>query len=75
MLQNTLDILRKEGKEILVCLSGSDEAQKAWLAAGGEAGHMLSARQVESWLMTGGTTVAQGNRFFWYAGGICFPLS
>ena len=38
MLQNALDILRKEGKEILVCLSGSDEAQKAWLAAGGEAG-------------------------------------
>jgi len=48
MLQNALDILRKEGKEILVCLSGNDEAQKAWLAAGGEAGHMLSARQVES---------------------------
>ena len=57
MLQNTLDILRKEGKEILVCLSGSDEAQKAWLAAGGKAGHMLSARQVESWLMTGGATL------------------
>ena len=37
MLQNALDILRKEGKEILVCLSGSEEAQKAWLAAGGEA--------------------------------------
>ena len=54
MLQNALDILRKEGKEILVCLSGSEEAQKAWLAAGGEAGHMLSHRQVESWLMTGG---------------------
>ena len=29
MLQNALDILRKEGKEILVCLSGNDEAQKA----------------------------------------------
>ena len=57
MLQNTLDILRKEGKEILVCLSGSEEAKKAWLAAGGEAGHMLSARQVESWLMTGGATL------------------
>ena len=57
MLQNALDILRKEGKEILVCLSGSEEAQKAWLAAGGEAGHMLSARQVESWLMTGGATL------------------
>ena len=54
MLQNALDILRKEGKEILVCLSGSEEAQRAWLAAGGEAGHMLSHRQVESWLMTGG---------------------
>ena len=38
MLQNALDILRKEGKEILVCLSGSEEAQRAWLAAGGEAG-------------------------------------
>ena len=47
MLQNALDILRKEGKEILVCLSGSEEAQRAWLAAGGEAGHMLSHRQVE----------------------------
>lgn len=44
----------KKEKRILVCLSGNDEAQKAWLAAGGEAGHMLSARQVESWLMTGG---------------------
>ena len=54
MLQNALDILRKEGKEILVCLSGSEEAQRAWLAAGGEAGHMLSHRQMESWLMTGG---------------------
>lgn len=29
MLQNALDILRKEGKEILVCLSGSEEAQRA----------------------------------------------
>ena len=69
MLQNALDILRKEGKEILVCLSGSEEAQRAWLAAGGEAGHMLSHRQVESWLMTGGA------QLFRYAGRICFPLS
>ena len=74
MLQNALDILRKEGKEILVCLSGSDEAQKAWLSAGGEAGYALSP--------SGGKLaydrrryIAQGNRFFWYAGGICFPLS
>lgn len=54
MLQHTLDALRQEGREILVCLGGSDEAKEQWLAAGGTAGHLLSVRQVESWLMTGG---------------------
>lgn len=63
MLQNALDGLRKEGKEILVCLSGSDEARKAWLAAGGEAGHLLSHRQVESWLMTGGAQLPKEMAF------------
>lgn len=75
MLQNALDILRKEGKEILVCLSGSEEAQKAWLAAGGEAGHMLSARQVESWLMTGGATLPKEIAFSGTLEEFGFPLS
>lgn len=63
MLRNALDTFRKEGKEILVCLSGSETAQGEWLAAGGERGHMLSHRQVESWLMTGGAQLPKEMAF------------
>ncbi|MBM6829089.1 hypothetical protein H9X85_05540 [Anaerotignum lactatifermentans] len=54
MFSEKMKELRESGREILVCLSGSEQAREEWLQKGGTAGHLLSPRQVESWLMTGG---------------------
>lgn len=54
MFAQKMQELREQGKEILLCLSGSDAAKEEWLQNGGTAGHMLSPRQIESWLLTGG---------------------
>lgn len=54
MLQERLKTFRAAEKEILVCLGNAPQAQQEWLEAGGTAGHLLSPKQVESWLMTGG---------------------
>lgn len=54
MLQERLKTFRVAEKEILVCLGNAPQAQQEWLEAGGTAGHLLSPKQVESWLMTGG---------------------
>ena len=54
MLKEKLEEMReKNGQLPLVCLGGSPEAKAEWLAAGGIAGHMLSASQVQAILMTG----------------------
>lgn len=54
MLQERLQAFREAEKEILVCLGNAPQAQQEWLEAGGTAGHLLSPKQIESWLMTGG---------------------
>lgn len=56
MLKEKLEEMRgKSGRTPLVCLGNSPEAKADWLAAGGVAGHMLSASQVGAILMTGAT--------------------
>lgn len=57
MLQERLQAFREAEKEILVCLGNAPQAQQEWLEAGGTAGHLLSPKQIESWLMTGGATL------------------
>lgn len=51
MLKEKLEQMRKTG-EPFCCLGGSAQARAEWLAAGGTAAHILSARQVESFLLT-----------------------
>ena len=57
MLQETLESLRQQGTELLICLNNNAKAQQERLAAGGTAGHLLSPHQLESWLMTGGAAL------------------
>lgn len=57
MFSEKIKELREAGQDILVCLSGSEKAKEEWLQNGGTAGHLLSPRQVESWLMTGGASL------------------
>lgn len=57
MLQERLQAFREAEKEILVCLGNAPQAQQEWLEAGGAAGHLLSPKQIESWLMTGGAAL------------------
>lgn len=57
MLKEKLASWRQEGKNILVCCGGRKEAEEMWLCAGGTAGHMLSPKQMESWILTGGGTL------------------
>lgn len=52
MLKEKLGEMRRTGGAFC-CLSGSSQARAEWLAAGGNAAHVLSARQVESFLLTG----------------------
>ncbi len=51
MLKEKLEQMRKTG-EPFCCLGGSPQARAEWLAAGGSAAHILSQRQVESFLLT-----------------------
>lgn len=51
MLKEKLDKMRGTG-EPFCCLGGSPQARAEWLAAGGSATHILSPRQVESFLLT-----------------------
>lgn len=57
MLQDILQKLHQQNIECFVCLSGSAEAEKEWLQAGGSGGNLLSSKQVESYLMTGLTQI------------------
>lgn len=54
MLAAYLTRLREQNTEILLCLGNSAEAKQAWLEAGGTAGHLLSASQMQSRILTGG---------------------
>ena len=54
MFREKLEEMRmKTGRFPLVCLSGGEAAKADWLAAGGAAGHILSASQIDTILMTG----------------------
>ncbi len=63
MLQEILDTLQKQNIEGFVCLCGSEQAKKEWLAAGGAGGNLLFDKQVESYLMTGMTQIPKGIAF------------
>lgn len=52
MLKEKLDMMRKTGGAFC-CFGGSPRAKADWLAADGNAAHILSPRQVESFLLTG----------------------
>ena len=54
ILEERLAVWRQEEKKILVCCGDCKEAEEMWLRAGGTAGHMLSPKQIESWILTGG---------------------
>lgn len=53
MLQEKWREIQKTGKSLFLCLNHSEDAKKEWLLAGGEEKHLLSKRQIESWLMLG----------------------
>lgn len=53
MLKEKLQEMRENGGEPFCCLGNSRQAGTDWLAAGGDPAHILSKRQVESFLMTG----------------------
>lgn len=51
MLKEKLDMMRETGGAFC-CFGGSPQAKAEWLAAGGDAAHILSQRQVEPFLLT-----------------------
>lgn len=53
MLKEKLEKMRADGGDAFCCLGGSTRAKEDWLAAGRDAAHILSPRQVESFLLTG----------------------
>ncbi len=57
MLQKALETLRNQNQKILVCLGNDKQAETQWLAAGGSAGHLLSEKQLQSILLTGGVVL------------------
>ena len=57
MLQKALETLRNQNQKILVCLGNDKQAQTQWLDAGGSAGHLLSEKQLQSILLTGGVVL------------------
>lgn len=57
MLQKALETLRKQNEKILICLGDDKQAEAEWLQAGGNAGHLLSEKQLQSILLTGGVVL------------------
>lgn len=57
MLKEKWNEINKTGKRLFLCLGHSQDARTEWLLAGGEEKHLLSKRQVESWLMMGAGAV------------------
>lgn len=55
MLKEKLEQMRESRGEPFCCLGNSRQAKEEWLTAGGGVpAHILSPKQVESFLMTGG---------------------
>lgn len=63
MFADKIEHFRNKYSEILVCLNHSSVAKDEWLKAGGILGHLLSPRQVESWLMVGNTSLPKETAF------------
>ncbi len=57
ILEQALETLRKRHEKLLICLGDDKQAEQEWLQAGGTAGHLLSEKQLQSILLTGGVVL------------------
>lgn len=63
MFANKIESFRNKNADILVCLNHSPLAKEQWLNSGGIAVHMLSPRQIQSWLMVGDVSLPKETAF------------
>ncbi len=63
ILREALETLQKQHEKILICLGDDKQAEQEWLQAGGNAGHLLSEKQLQSILLTGGVVLPNALAF------------